>query len=493
MTNPVQLDFSKAVPIDAPAQSQGDPSGVTLDFSKAQSVNSPNNPNSSNSSNPQNQSAQGDTGINGALEKTGEAVGNTIIGTGKGLLSTASGFDDWSRQHLPAFMTSQWFGFGKPADESHVHEMESTHGTAQQVGYGGETLMEFMLGDAELKGLALSEKLARASKAAKVIEDSPMLTRVFNAGVRALRGTAVGATQGALRSGGDTGTTVTSGVVAGAGNAVVPEAADAIKAGVKAAPRVVGAISDALRGAEKVVQPELQGSLRQTLTDVASDHGIKVPNGTAMRDAAEYVGQQIKAQGSAIFKSIDDALGGTKFQTFDEQLSAARRALRNDAGADHDYTGRLIERISDLEDAKANAQQQAIANGIDPKAFEKANAYWRQGSALQDLSAKLRQSTSGLPDNLRNGSKAASTASVEVVSPNRLAPKIHAMRDSGRLTQALGSQARVDDLLRSVESAKARTAAIAANRKTVGKIAVGAATAAGAGGLAGEAIRHSLQ
>ena len=321
-----------------------------------------------------------------------------------------------------------------------------------------------------------------------------MLNRVFQAGIRSIRGGAVGTVQGGIKTG-DVPDALGAGVTGALGNAIVSEAFDAVRAAPGAIHSATGALSDALRGAEKVVQPELQGSLRQMLGDVAAEHGITIPDGTAMRDTAEQVGQAVKVKGSAIYKAVDDALDGTRFQTFDEQLSNVRRALRNDTGVDHDQTGRLIERLNDLEDAKANAQQQAINHGIDPKAFDKANAYWRQGSAIQDLSAKIRQSTGGLPDSLNEGSKAASAASGEVVSPSKLAPKVHSLRDSGRLAQAL-SQDRADDLLRAVESAKARTADISSKSKLAGKIGTAAAKAvagAGAGTLAYEGIRHSLE
>lgn len=383
----------------------------------------------------------------------------------------------------------QWFKSTKNWLNNHSQNTgrDNASSVEQGTGTGIEDLAEFFLGDEALKGLSVSDRLLRASKMARTVEDSPLLNRVFQAGVRALRGGAVGAVQGGVKTDTASGAS-TAAVGAGLGNAVLPE----IWAAGKAAPRVVNTVSDALRGAEKVVQPELQSSLRQILSDTAAEHGITVPSDTAMRDTAEYVGQAIKDRASAIYRAIDEALD-TRFQAYDEQLSAVRNALRNDTAVDHEYTGKLTDKYNELEAAKASAQQKAVDAGISPDAFKQSGAYWRQGSALQDLSAKLRQATTGLPENLNNGSKAASTASGEVVSPNKLVSKIHTLRDSGRLAEALKSQSRVDDLLRSVEAGKARTAEIAANRKALSKAAIGAAAAAGAGGVAGTAIRHALQ
>ena len=420
------------------------------------------------------------------LTKASKGALGTLEGVGEGVFGTAAGASD---------LLDKATGMQPGSVNKFLHvqagDNDAQHGIPQTMGRGGEDVMEFLMGDEALKGLALSQRLLKASKYAQMIEESPMLTHVFNAGVRTIRGTAVGTVQGGVKSGGNPTDAGEAGIGAGLANLVLPE----IGMAVKAVPRLAGAVSDAVRGADKVVQPELQGSIRQILSDVAADHGITVPDQIAMRDHAEFVGQAIKGRATAIYRAIDDALEGTKFQSYDDQLSAVRKAIRTDTGIDHDYTGKLVERLNELEDAKAAAQQKAIDAGINPDAFNQANAYWRQGSAMQDLSTKIRQSTTGLPENLMNGSKAATNASGEVVSPVKLAPKVHALRDEGRLAEAL-NQSRADDLLRSVEAAKARTAQINATSKTLGTVARHAGYAVGAGAVGGlgvEAVRHALE
>ena len=420
------------------------------------------------------------------LTKAGKGALGTLEGVGEGVFGTAAGASD-----IVDKATGMQPGSVNKFLHAQAGDNDVQHGIPQSIGRGGEDVMEFLMGDEALKGLALSQRLLKASKYAQMIEESPMLTHVFNAGVRTIRGTAVGAAQGAVKSGGNLTDAGEAGIGAGLANLVLPEVGMA----AKAAPRFAGAVSDAVRGADKVVQPELQGSIRQILSDVAADHGITVPDQIAMRDHAEFVGQAIKGRASAIYRAIDDALEGTKFQSYDDQLTAVRKAIRTDTGIDHDYTGKLVERLNELTDAKAAAQQKSIDAGINPDAFNQANAYWRQGSAIQDLSAKIRQSTTGLPENLMNGSKAATNASGEVVSPVKLAPRVHALRDEGRLAEAL-NQSRADDLLRSVEAAKARTAQINATSKTLGTAAkhIGYTVGAGAaGGLSAEAVRHALE
>jgi len=426
-----------------------------------------------------------------------DVPGNLTTGALHGLAQTGAGIMGLSEKLAnPSGDPNNerpWFKATKDWLQQHSQNTGTDTATRieQGTGAGIETLAEFLLGDESLKALPLSERLATVSKVTKALEDHPIVSHIVEAGLRGLRGTAVGAAQGAVKSGGNPVDAGEAGIGAGLANFVLPE----IGMGVRAVPRLAGAVSDAVRGADTVVQPELQSSIRQILSDVAAEHGITVPSDIAMRDHAEFVGQAIKARATSIYRAIDDALEGTKFQSYDDQLSAVRKALRTDTGIDHDYTGKLVERLNELEDAKAAAQQKATDAGISPDAFNRANAYWRQGSAMQDLSAKIRQSTTGLPENLMNGSKAATNAAGEVVSPVKLAPRVHVLRDEGRLAEAL-NQSRADDLLRSVEAAKARTAQISATSRTLGTVARHAGYAAGAGtagALGAEAIRHALE
>ncbi|HEY1804954.1 MAG TPA: hypothetical protein VGG45_10790 [Terracidiphilus sp.] len=492
MAQPITFDAPLKQPTTVPV-----PAGVTFDDPLTSATSVP--VGSDSQTQPTNPAAQAlsQAGAHAdpALGDVAGAVAHKVFpaatGAAKSVMSTLSGTDEFARKHLPAVLTNSDFGFGPPADLDKEKQNLTPEGTGENIGSGLEDLGEFLLGDEALKGLSLSERLGKVSKIIKTTEESPVLSRIVQAGLRAVRGAAVGSAQGGLKSGGNLSVTAGAGIAAGVGNAVLPEAFDA----VKSIPHVAGVISDAVRGAERVVQPELQNSLRKILSDVGAENGITIPDGTAVRDIAEHLGHALKSKGSALYKSIDNALGGTRFQTFDEQLSNVRNALRNDTGIDHDYTGRLIERVNDLEDAKAAARQTAIGKGIDPRDFQQADNFWRQGSAIQDLSSKIRQSTSGLPDNLKNGTKAASAANGEVVSPNKLSPKIHSLRDSGRLSQAIGPN-RSDELLRQVESARARTADIANNQKTIRKVAVGSAAAAGAAGAGYggyEVARHALQ
>lgn len=271
------------------------------------------------------------------------------------------------------------------------------------------------------------------------------------------------------------------------GSFVAPEAGELAGQGINEAGNAIA--SQASRAAKAVkapftvdsIQPELQNAIRQTLASVAKDAGVNVSDTSSIRDAAQAVSDAIKAKGSALYKQLDNALGGTRFQTFDDQIGNVTRALRNSAGIDPDQDGKLIERINDLESARNKAFEQAKAAGIDPKLIDKANAAWKQGSALEDLSRHLRMSASGMrPELAETGAK----TSPEVLSTAKLFPRVNALYNSGRLQQALG-ESKAQDLLQAVDSAHLRALKIKANQKalkTAAKIA--------AYGVGYEALRH---
>jgi hypothetical protein len=81
-----------------------------------------------------------------SLLQSALGVGKDLVkGVGKGALKTLDSADDWSRAHLPAFMTNTGMGFGAPADLAAEHAREMPHNTAQTIGKGAEQVGEFML------------------------------------------------------------------------------------------------------------------------------------------------------------------------------------------------------------------------------------------------------------------------------------------------------------------------------------------------------------
>jgi hypothetical protein len=391
------------------------------------------------------------------LTTAGKAVSGAFEGIGEGVFGTAAGASD---------ILDRVTGMKPGAVNRGLHNLagdnNTEHGGAQSVGLGAEYLGEYLLGDAALKALPLSERLLKAGRMAKIVEESPVLNRLVQAGIRAVRGGAIGFAQGEAKTGGDTSAALGNAGMGAAGEAVVPEAFDAVKAGVKAVakPFSLKAVQAALEGSKAEIQQSLQsnlqavedgwhGTIRKLFDTVADEAGVQPKPAESLRDVAANTAQAVKAKAQSLYKQLDEALGGTRFQTFDEQISNVRKALRNSAGIDPDADGRLIERINDLEDAKAKALEQAEAKGVNPNLINDANKTYRQASALEDLSKHIQSSTSGLRGDIAQGVNAAK----ESVSPAKLSTRVNRLFNTGRLQQGLG-QDHAENLLRAVETTK---------------------------------------
>ncbi|MGA7524257.1 MAG: hypothetical protein WBW84_17535 [Acidobacteriaceae bacterium] len=223
------------------------------------------------------------------------------------------------------------------------------------------------------------------------------------------------------------------------------------------------AVQEALQNSKASVQQGLQDTLtgiqqnwhqsvRDLFDSVAKEAAVQPKPAQSLNDIAANTAAAIKAKASALYRQLDQAVGGTRFQTFDEQLQNVKRALRNSAGIDPDADGRLVERVNTLEDAKAAALEQAKAAGVDPNLINEANATHRQGMALEDLSKHLRASMEGLRADVGT---AATKAAPEALNPTKLSPRLNRMYNTGRLQQAIGDD-HADELLEASEAAKQR-------------------------------------
>jgi len=198
-------------------------------------------------------------------------------------------------------------------------------------------------------------------------------------------------------------------------------------------------------------------AVRSVFDDVASDAGVQPKPAESLRDLAENTADAIKAKAHGIYQQLDKAIGGDRFQNFDEAISNVRRAIRRNVGIDPDEIGKLTERLNDLEDAKSAALDKAREAGVDPNLINEANKTHRQSMALYDLSKHMRSSIAGLRQELAEGTEGLEQ---EVLNPTKLAAKANRLYDSARLQQALGED-RAASFLKEIETAKARARAIA--------------------------------
>ena len=174
-----QVDWSKAKPVAAP----------DVDWSKAAPVNA----------SPESHPPGYET-----MRDIVQGIPHALVGAGKGLHHTISSADEFMRAHAPAFMTNEWFGFGKPTNIAKEREYEKPEGTAQNIGYGGEQAAEFLApGGLEEKGaVKLAELAPKLGKVAKPL--ARMITSGIGSGaVNTAQGGSP--TTGALLGAGGTG------------------------------------------------------------------------------------------------------------------------------------------------------------------------------------------------------------------------------------------------------------------------------------------------
>lgn len=241
----------------------------------------------------------------GILGKTADFVGNSIVGAGKGLLKTVSGADDFARKHLPAFMTNTGMGFGKPEDIQAVKDAAVPHGIAQNLGYGGETLTEFMLGDEALKGLSMADRLTTVAKWMKIAEKSPRLMQALKFGATAAK----------------------------ADTELTPEEAALVKQYPKLA-KLVGIGIDAARaGATQGVQTTARtGSVKEGAKDALGTAATGAAFGGVTGAASSVIGKGSKAA-QTIAEMGDTAAGAPTRAAVEEGLgNTVREAFTNETG-----------------------------------------------------------------------------------------------------------------------------------------------------------------
>lgn len=175
-------------------------------------------------------------------------------------------------------------GTGDIADELEQHTSNtgapgSTAEAAQSVGYGGETLAEFLTGEGGLD-MATSKGLAATSKVMQVLEKSPKLLQALKVGAAALKSGTVQGAQTLARTG-DLGQAVTSGaemagtagILRGAGE-VIGAGANYLGKGAKAA----GDLADAAANApdKNTLAENIQGQLQNAKEALHTNYESKI-------------------------------------------------------------------------------------------------------------------------------------------------------------------------------------------------------------------------
>lgn len=269
---------------------------------------------------------------------------NVGIGMAKGATGTVSGIDDLVSK-IPVvgkWLTTPWIGHDTSQQAiAREQAFSQPHGGAQDAGADIEGVAEFLAGDEALKGLALSDRLAKTAKIAKVLEENPKLAALAHAGITAMRQGTVAGAQG-LAHGSTPDQALHQGELAGAAGGMIDiggKALAKLPLGEEASrlyARALAPTGNADKAAAREVAPELS----RRIPFAWSLQGLKDKAATYL-DQAE---QRLQA--------VEDALPAD--QKVD--LEPVRKGLRNFASqytvdADPDAAPTVVEHQSKLLDA----------------------------------------------------------------------------------------------------------------------------------------------
>lgn len=269
---------------------------------------------------------------------------------------------------------------------------------------------------------------------------------------------------------------------------VAPDAGELVGTGTDAALEQAGRAAKAAKGfvSTKALQPKIQGAITAAIHDTAAEHGIAIPDSTNVRDVTQALSNSLRSKAHDLYASLDNALGGTRFQSFEEAIDNVERAIRDEVGLDPARDKQLADRLADAKAARDAAIEQVRAKGIDPATIDQADSLHRKAMALQDVSKAVRASTDVHPSQVANG--ATNTAATNVRTKplwNRLqqlaTPNPKYPGTPSRLVQALGED-RAAQFLHDVDATHLAAQKIATRNTWIKR----AATAAGLYGIGHE-------
>lgn len=288
---------------------------------------------------------------------------------------------------------------GLKAEESMSHP----EGAGQMIGYGGETLVEFLLGDEALKGLSLADKALTIAKASKFLEKSPRLMEALKLGAAAGKAISkltpeesavvqkypkiakmIGIGEEALRQGTiQTGSTE----VHTGGDTKQALKEGAVMTGVSAGLGTVGeAVKSVLKNASK------GGETVNELTDIANKTPDKDAIVSKTSDAVNASKEAMHTEFEKAVNDMKDGLSNVNMEIKGSPVSnKAKELLISDADkftANNELVNATKSALGDRLDAPVRSVLEMAAKG--EKAVEKVN----QGSSLVDASGNLINPTS---------------------------------------------------------------------------------------------------
>jgi hypothetical protein len=357
--------------------------------------------------------------VPGAIEAAGETV-QALPWIGKKILS-------------PEAMQAEREYF-KPGSEAEKY--------GQTTGKVAEPILEFVLGDEALKGVALADKLGIASKIAKVAQDSPYIGKLLQHGVNAARMGTVGAAQAELQ-GATPAQAVTRGVETGVGG-------EAARTALEAAPAAWQAISNPFRKAvssdpgfiervmqgEQVAQAPAQAATRTATKAAGNEVGLSTAQPESLRLLAEEPIDIVNTLKKNLYGQVDKA-AGTDLKTLYDRLDKVNDAIDLTAPGSPEEARLEATRTAQMQTIE-DAKQTARTKGIDvDQTLAKADALHTREMALRDFQKGFLKNPNILEGNVAHGTP-------ETVNIDSAIKVLQRMQDNtkfgaSRLSQALGS------------------------------------------------------
>lgn len=233
------------------------------------------------------------------------------------------------------------------------------------------------------------------------------------------------------------------------------------------APKSPNIVKQVWKG-EKVAQPEAQSALRTGVNAGSKEGGVSTVQNHSLRTIVEQPTHALEAQAKSNYSQIDQA-AGTDFKALNEKLENTEYQIRQLTETEED-----LAKAEQLEKARtatidkiAAAKQQALDNGIDPKLLDKADAQYKQASALKDLETKVFKN----PNIVRGNSAMGTEETVNVDGAVKELQKLHDKIPYGgsRLEQALGEEG-ATNLLKDLYAAQRTGIKALSRQQMLGKI-----------------------
>jgi len=314
---------------------------------------------------------------------------NVIGEAGAGLVPGAVESTGETLQSLPYIGKKIISPEAMQAEREYFKPGSAAEKAGQGIGAGMESILEFVLGDEALKGLAIADKVGIASKISKIAQDSPYIGALLRYGVTAARTGTVGGAE-ALAKGATPSQAAATGVATGLAGGTLEAASEAIGKILPKNP------FRALRLGKSVEQAPAAAAVR-----TAVGVGEKTPILAGTETAATEPLADLETKKSAAYKQIDDTVG-FDLKAEKEHLADTQYAIKQ-PGADK---AALQTEINESTQRIADANTKLAAAKIDPKAADNLNTAWSAGKQYKQLLVRATNPDGTLKTSaLLNGSK----------------------------------------------------------------------------------------